>query len=94
MWQNLTPERVKENINFSKNFICSSGDRTHNQSVLQSHFVPLRHDWPQQLYIIMKSILKLTESVKQINVHKYYVYNDVCNCLNVFTVAYHQILNK
>ena len=34
------------NINLSKYFISSSGDRTHNQSVLQSHFVPLRHDWP------------------------------------------------
>ena len=26
----------------------TSGDRTHNQSVLQSLFVPLRHDWPQR----------------------------------------------
>ena len=34
-------------INSSKYFISSSGDRTHNQSVLQSHFEPLRHDWPQ-----------------------------------------------
>ena len=33
------------NINLSKYFISSSGDRIRNQSV--SHFVPLRHDWPQ-----------------------------------------------
>ena len=26
--------------------IFSSGDRTHNQSTLQSHLVPLRHDRP------------------------------------------------
>ena len=51
-WQNSTPhltstpERRNGNINLNKYFISSSGDRTHNQSVLQSHFVPLRHDWP------------------------------------------------
>ena len=32
------PERRNGNINLF------SRDRTHNQSVLQSHFVPLRHD--------------------------------------------------
>ena len=54
-WQNSTPrlistpERRNENINLSKYLISSSGDRTHNQSVLQSHFVPLRHDWPLHL---------------------------------------------
>ena len=43
-----TPERKRSdgNINSSKYLISSSGDRTHNQSVLQSHFVPLRRDWP------------------------------------------------
>ena len=52
-WQNLTsrfvstPERRNGNIKLSKYFISSSGDRTHNQSVSQSHFVPLRHDRPQ-----------------------------------------------
>ena len=52
-WQNSTPrlsstpERRNGNINLSKYFISSSGDGTHNQSVLQSHFVPRRHDWPQ-----------------------------------------------
>ena len=29
-----------------KYFISSSGDRTHNQLILQSNFVPLRHDRP------------------------------------------------
>ena len=37
-WRHLrfasTPERRNENINLSKYFISSSGDRTHNQSVL------------------------------------------------------------
>ena len=52
-WQNSTsrctsvPERKNGNIDLNKYFISSSGDRTHNQSVLQSHFVSLRHDWPQ-----------------------------------------------
>ena len=52
-WQNSTPrvastpERRNGNINSSKYFISSSGDRTHNQSVLQSHFVSLCHDWPR-----------------------------------------------
>ena len=32
-----TPERRNGNINLSKYFISSSGDRTHNQLVLQSH---------------------------------------------------------
>ena len=36
-----------ENINLSKYFISSCGDRIHNQSSLQSHLVPLRHDWPR-----------------------------------------------
>ena len=34
----------RHHINLSKYFISSSGDRTHNQSIL--HFVLLRHDWP------------------------------------------------
>ena len=52
-WQNSTPrfasspERRKGNINLNKYFISSSGDRTHNLSVLQSYFVPLRRDWPR-----------------------------------------------
>ena len=43
-WQNSTPlfastpERRNNNINLSKYFISSSGDQTHYQSVLQSHF--------------------------------------------------------
>ena len=41
-----TPERRNQNINLNKYFISSSRDRTYNQSILQSHFVPLRHDWP------------------------------------------------
>ena len=35
-----TPERRNENINVNKYLIFLSGDRTHNQSTLQSHFVP------------------------------------------------------
>ena len=45
-WWNLTPrstqalERRNRNINLDTYFISSSGDRTHNQWNLQSHFVP------------------------------------------------------
>ena len=49
----------EENINLSKYFISSNGDRTHNQSVLQSHFVPLRNDWPQHLYFYICSYEKI-----------------------------------
>ena len=55
---NLTPERRNGNINLSEYFISSSEGRTHNQSVLQSHLVPLRHDWPQYtifLYTIVNN---------------------------------------
>ena len=51
-WRNSTPgfastlELRNRNIHLNNYFICSSGDRTHNQSRLQSHFVPLRHVWP------------------------------------------------
>ena len=48
-----TPEQRNENINLNKYFISSSGDRTHNQSILQSHFVPLRHDWPQSNSVVI-----------------------------------------
>ena len=30
-------------------------DRTHNQSILHSHFVPLRHDWPQFIDILLSN---------------------------------------
>ena len=40
-----TPGQINGKININKYFFCSLGDRTHNQSRLQSHFVPLRHDW-------------------------------------------------
>ena len=46
------PEQTNENIKY---FISSSGNLTHNQSILQSHFVPLPHDWPYinlKLYLI------------------------------------------
>ena len=48
--------RLGFDYNFSKLFniiflnelyIFTSGDRTHNQSRLQAHFVGVRHDWPQ-----------------------------------------------
>ena len=51
-WRNSTlrfisiPEPGNENIHLNKYFMSSSGDRTHKQSILQSHFGPLRHDWP------------------------------------------------
>ena len=37
------PERRNENITLSKYFISSNGDRNHNQSILQSYFLPLRY---------------------------------------------------
>ena len=40
--------------------MSSSGDRTHNQSVLQSHFVPLRRDWPQYTYMFYNNLNYLT----------------------------------
>ena len=49
--------------------ISSSGDRTHNQSRLQSHFVVLRHDWPRnirnglQLFICAIILLILSVSL-------------------------------
>ena len=43
-----TPERRNENINLNEYFNSSSGDRTHNQWRLQSHFEPMRHDWPEK----------------------------------------------
>ena len=46
-----TPERRNENININKYFFSSSGDRTHNQSILQSHFVPRRHDYTYNKFI-------------------------------------------
>ena len=45
-----TPERRNGKINLSKYFISSSGDPTHNKSVLQSHFVSQRHDWPHLIF--------------------------------------------
>ena len=56
-----TPERRNDNLNVNKYLSSSFEDRTHNQSILQSHSVPRRHDWPH-LFII-KSTLKnlLTE---------------------------------
>ena len=46
-------------MNVSKYFISSSGDRTHNQSILQAHFVLLRHEWPQQ---IIRNIILLMQN--------------------------------
>ena len=45
-------QRRNEKLNVNEYFISSSGDRTHNQLILQSHFVPLRHDWLQYVYNI------------------------------------------
>ena len=44
--------RSNRNINLNKYFIFSSRDRTHKQSRLQSHFVPLCHDWPILPYFL------------------------------------------
>ena len=57
-WPNLTPrfastpERRNGTINLNKYFISLSGDRTHIMSILQSHFVPLRHDWPHLIRLL------------------------------------------
>ena len=43
----------------------SSGDRIHNQSILQSQFMPLRHDWPDThilLVILFQTSNYLMES--------------------------------
>ena len=81
-WQNSTPhlastpERRNGNINLSKYFISSSGIRTHNQSVLQSHLVPLRHDRPHSLQLRFIKISSLVFVWKSnisifINLHIY-----------------------
>ena len=44
-----TPERRNGNMNLNKYLISWSGDRTYNQSRLQSHFEPVRHYWPQRV---------------------------------------------
>ena len=70
-WQNSTPrltstpERRNGKLNLSKYFISSSGDRTHNQSVLQSHFVPLRHDWPLKVKLLnyLKKMIRCTRHI-------------------------------
>ena len=54
-----TPERRNKNIIVNKYFISSSGDRTHNQSILQSHFVPLRHDRDRFLGSLIIYILRI-----------------------------------
>ena len=41
----LAPEQRNENINVYKYFVSSSGHRTYDQSILQSHFVSLSYDW-------------------------------------------------
>ena len=43
----LAKGKVLRHSNLNKCFISSGGDRTHCQLRFQSHFVPLRHDWPQ-----------------------------------------------
>ena len=51
-----TPKR-RNGIILNKYLISSSGDRTHKQSRLQSHFVPMRHAWPRELdYSFMKIV--------------------------------------
>ena len=47
-----TPERRNENINVNKYFISSSGCRTYNQPILQSHFGPLWYDWPHHIWCL------------------------------------------
>ena len=42
-----TPEQRNENINVNTYSTFLSGDQTH-QLILQSHFMSLRHDRPQQ----------------------------------------------
>ena len=56
------PRRRSEKLKYkyvNKYFTSSSGDRTHNQSILRSHFVPLRYDRPARA-LLKKYISKLT----------------------------------
>ena len=62
-----TPERRNENINVNKHFISSSGDRTHNQSILQPQFVPPRHDRPQNTKIDCIILLNIIYQYKTFN---------------------------
>ena len=60
-WWNSTPrfaskpERRNENINVNKNFISSSVDRTHDQSILQSLYAPA--------LLLASGILSITENI-------------------------------
>ena len=47
----LTLQQRNVNINVNKYFISSSGDQTHNQLILQSHFVPLPQTGINYYYI-------------------------------------------
>ena len=67
-WRNSTPSfawtpwRRNGNMNFNKYLISSSGDRTHNQSHLQSQFVPLGLDWPDiHMYIRLNTLRYVTD---------------------------------
>ena len=73
-----------------KNFIYSSGDRTHNQSILQSHFVPLRHEWPQYLYFSGRqsaTLDTLSENKNYDNLTNITFYNTWRFEINLFLVA-------
>ena len=48
----LDTKAKKWKCKLSKYFISSRGDRTHNQSILQSYSVSLLHDWPHLLYFL------------------------------------------
>ena len=48
-----TPEHRNKNINVNKYYISSSEYRTQNQSILQTHFVPLRHNRSKKRKILI-----------------------------------------
>ena len=75
------PERRNENINVNKYFTSSSGDRIHNQSILQLHFVPLCHDWP----LVNKSIIYIFCCS---NIHSAFLITNFISLLPVNSVTY------
>ena len=63
-----TPERKNDLFTFvNKYFVSSSGNRTHNQLILHSHFVPLCYDWPQNILIIFLNLYSPSTAVNSLH---------------------------
>ena len=67
--------------------MSSSGDRIHNQSILQSHFVPMRNDWPGNIFDVYTRMYEILFQNQNHSIH----YSNIIILFKIYNILFYSI---